>query len=179
MNDFNSLLKLIGFVLVLLLVICVTWTFIQYNRAITLRNKLTQSFSSVDVYLKKRYDLIPNLVKISTAHAQFESQTLERLSELRNLIIDSSTQTVLLENDAQVSKLVLSMIARNEAYPELKAHESYVQLAGELIDVEDNIAAGRRAYNSNVQRYNTLIESFPFSAIAPLFSFKQADFFKL
>ncbi len=179
MNVLNSLLELISFVLVLILIVCAAWTFIQYNRAITLRNKVAQSFSSVDVYLQKRYDLIPNLVKISQAHAQFESQTLERLIELRNLIIDSSVQTVLLENDAQVSKLVLSMIARIEAYPELKAHKSYVQLAEALINIEDNIAAGRRAYNSNVQRYNTLIESFPFSVIAPLFSFKQADFFKM
>ena len=179
MDALNSLLKLISFTLVLLLIVCATWTLIQYNRAITLRNKVAQSFSSVDVYLKKRYDLIPNLVKISQAHAQFESQTLEKLSELRNLIIDSSTQKVLLENDAQVSKLVLSIIARIEAYPELKAHKSYTQLADTLIDIEDNIAAGRRAYNSNVQRYNTLIESFPFSLIAPLLSFKQAEFFKL
>ncbi len=179
MDVFNSLIELISFVLVLLLILCVTWTLLQYNRAITLGNKVTQSFSSVDVYLKKRYDLIPNLLKISQAHAQFESQTLEKLAELRNLIIDSSTQTVLLENDAQVSKLVLTMISQIEAYPELKAHESFTQLADTLIDIEDNIAAGRRAYNSNVQRYNTLIESFPFSLLAPLLSFKQAEFFKL
>lgn len=149
--------------LLLLVVIVVLWAIGTANRLVRLRMLCRESWAQVDVVLKRRYDLIPNLVETCKAYAAFERDTLDRVIQARNAAMHANGQPA--AENAMVTS-VNRLFARAEAYPDLKANQSYLMLQQELANTEDRIAAARRFYNANVRDFNTAISQFPTSLLA-------------
>ena len=154
---------------------------VSYNRFVSQRNLVAESWSHVDVELQRRHDLIPNLVATVKGYAAHEQQTLSAVTEAR--IAAEQAKSADLDTRAtaenQLTKAVGSLVAVAENYPDLKASTNYLQLQNELVDTEDRIAAGRRFYNANVRAINTRVEAFPSSLIAGWFHFSKATYFPL
>ena len=166
----------LGFVVVILLI----WVMLTYNRFVGLRQHLLDSWSGIDVELKRRYDLIPNLVSTVKGYARHESEVIERVVAARTTAVASTGSPGSQAGDEQrlVSNLG-RMMALAENYPDLKADRQFQNLQEELVNTEDRLAAARRFYNGNVRTLNSLFESFPTSLVARLGSFDPADFFEL
>ena len=153
---------------------------LSYNRFVRQRQLIDNSWSNVDTELKRRYDLIPNLVNTVKGYAAHERETLEAVIEARNTAVATTGSAG--EQAASENVLVgalQSLLALREAYPDLKANEHFAELQHELIVTEDRIQAARRFYNANVRDYNTRVESFPSSIIAGLGHFTKADWFEV
>ncbi len=151
-----------------------------YNRLITLRQTLKDSWSGVDVELKRRYDLIPNLVNTVKGYASHERETLERVIQARNAAMANHGSAESQAKDENVLAGALrSVFALAEAYPQLKADTQFSALQAELSNTEDRIAAARRFYNGNVRALNQLVRQFPSNIIAGMFSFETATYFEL
>src|ERR1700688_3513825 len=146
-----------------------------YNGLVALRQRVNQSFADIDVQLKQRHDLIPNLVETVKGYAAHERGTLDEVVKARNSAI--SAQGPAPEN--QLSGALGRLIALSEAYPDLKANANFQQLAGELSDLENKIAASRRFFNNAAQEYNTGIQQMPVALFAGMFGFNRKDFFDL
>jgi LemA protein len=173
-------------VLIALLVVAVPvilvllWVAGTYNRLVAVRQHLRDSWSGVDVELKRRYDLIPNLVETVKGYASHERETLEKVIQLRNQAVASTGGPAQQAKDeaALVGALrQLAVVVEN--YPQLKADGGFQQLQGQLAETEDRIASARRLYNGNAREMNTLVESFPPNIIAGLFKFEKAEFFEI
>lgn len=168
-------------VLCLLVVIVVIFLWSTYNRLILLRNRMKEAWSDIDVLLKRRYDLIPNLVEVVKGYAAHEKSTLEAVIKARNMAISASSKTI--EEQAKsenfLSGTLKSLFAVTENYPDLKANVNFLELQRELIDTENKIQSSRRFYNSNVLALNTKIEMFPSNIIANFFNFEKGQFFNL
>ncbi len=166
----------LGFVVVILLI----WVMLTYNRFVSLRQHLLDSWSGIDVELKRRYDLIPNLVSSVKGYARHESEVIERVVAARTTAVASTGSPGSQVGDEQrlVSDLG-RMLALAESYPDLKADRQFQNLQEELVNTEDRLAAARRFYNGNVRTLNSLCASFPTSLVARLGSFNPADFFEL
>ncbi|MBI1755925.1 MAG: LemA family protein [Fimbriimonas ginsengisoli] len=150
-----------------------------FNRIARLKNHLRESWADVDVALKRRYDLIPNLVETVKAYAAHEQQLLTKITEARTRAMAAPG---LVEHAQQENEMVLGLnglLARVEAYPNLKASESFQQLQMELVDTEDRIAAARRFYNANVRDFNSLLASFPSGLVAKVAGCVEAPFFEV
>ncbi|HEY4416027.1 MAG TPA: LemA family protein [Verrucomicrobiae bacterium] len=171
------ILIIVGAVVFLPLIFVVT----QYNALVGLRNYIRESWSNVDTELKRRYDLIPNLVAVVKGYAAHERETLERVTELRNRCMASNGPPV--EQAADETQFVVAvkqLLAVVENYPQLKADQNFLQLQKELVNTEDRIQAARRFYNGNVRDYRTKCETFPSNLVANLFGFKaEGDFFSV
>lgn len=175
-----------GFVFLGIVLLIVFWAVGGYNRLVTLRNRVKNAFAQIDVQLKRRYDLIPNLVETAKAYMQHERQTLEAVIAARNQAVTanakasadptnaSALQQMAVAEGALTSTLG-KLFALSEAYPDLKANENMMQLTEELTGTENRIAFSRQAYNDSVMEYNTAIEQFPSSVIANMFSFKASE----
>lgn len=150
-----------------------------YNRLIRLRNTVKSSWSDIDVQLKKRYDLVPNLVETVKGYASHERSVFEKVTEARSLAMKASTPADKAKAENMFRDTLKSLFAVAEAYPELKANANFMQLQSQLKELEDNIEYARRYYNAVVRDFNILIESFPSNIIASLFTFKQEEFFEL
>ncbi len=150
-----------------------------YNGLVRAKNRVKEAWSDIDVQLKRRYDLIPNLVETVKGYAAHEQGVLESVIKARSAAM--SAQTVKEHGEAEnvLSGALKSLFALSEAYPQLRAVESFAKLQDELSDTENKIQASRRFYNSNVLILNTKIEQFPTNIIASMFGFKQAEFFQL
>ena len=151
-----------------------------YNRLVTLRTHMRESWADIDVEMKRRYDLIPNLVETVRGYASHEQSVLEEVTKLRNQAADSTgspTQQGVDEAALQIG--VGRLFAVAEAYPDLKADTQFLALQRELANTEDRIAASRRFYNANVRDLNELRQSFPSNFVASMFGFEEADFFTL
>lgn len=169
--------------LVLLLVLIVvvpliTWAVI-YNQFIKYKNKVAESLSLVDVQLKLRFDLVPNLVEVVKGYAKHESETLQKIVELRNKANSAIDEKEKIELSNELVSEMRNMFVIVEAYPQLKANEVYLKLMNELSEVEDRISASRRFYNSNVNAFNNLTETFPSNLIAKMYGFKKQDLFRV
>ncbi|MHC4846589.1 MAG: LemA family protein [Planctomycetota bacterium] len=163
--------------LVLLLLV---WGIAHYNRFVRLRNHIRESWSDIDVELKRRYELIPNLVATVKGYAKHERDVLESLMELRGRALASTGEAESQARDESAMLLGLkSVFALAEGYPDLKADRNFLALQDELALTEDRIAASRRFYNANVRDMNQLCEMFPSSVIANLFGFERASYFEL
>ncbi|EGF32438.1 LemA [Oxalobacteraceae bacterium IMCC9480] len=162
------------------------WAVGAYNRLVSLRNRFKNAFSQIDVQLKRRYDLIPNLVETAKAYMKHESQTLEAVILARNQAVAANTQAA--ADPASVSAIqqmasaegalgasLGKLFAVSEAYPELKANQNMMQLTEELTSTENRIAFARQAYNDEVMGYNTALEQFPGSVIAGMAAFKAGE----
>ncbi|MFS0786128.1 LemA family protein [Shouchella sp. 1P09AA] len=166
-----TIIILIGIVAVIALV----WI-VSYNSLVKHRNWVEESWAQIDVQLKRRYDLIPNLVETVKGYAKHEQETLTQVIEKRNKIAEpNASRNERIEEDAELNGLLRQLFALSESYPELKANENFLHLQEELSGTENKIAYARQAYNSMVMRYNTKIESFPQNIIASVHSFTRND----
>ena len=166
-----------GWVVLGVIVVVVFWAITIYNGLIALRQRVNQSFADIDVQLKQRHDLIPNLVETVKGYAAHERGTLEAVVQARNAAMAAPgvEQKVAAEN--VLSGALKSLFALSESYPDLKANQNFQQLQAELSDIENKLAASRRFFNNAVQEYNTGIQQFPAALFAGVFGFSQREFF--
>ena len=156
------------------------WAMVQYNSLVSLRNYIRESWSNVDTELKRRYDLIPNLVATVKGYAAHEREVLERVTELRNrCAANNGPVGEQARDENQLVAALKQMFVVVENYPQLKADQHFVKLQQELINTEDRIQAARRFYNGNVRDYRNKCETFPSAIIASMFSFKPEEFFSV
>ncbi len=174
----------IAWIIIALLVVIVFWVISAYNALVTIKNRVEEAWSDIDVQLKRRYDLIPNLVETVKGYASHESGTLEKVVAARNAAMQthnakgaSMQEQVAAEN--MLSSTLKSIFALAEAYPDLKANTNFAKLQDELSDTENKIQASRRFYNGNVRDLNTRIETFPSNLIAGMFNFAKREFFEV
>jgi len=166
-------------IIIIILAIIIIWFVASYNGFITLRNRAKEAWADIEVQLKRRYDLIPNLVSTVKGYASHESQAFEKVSQARSQAMQASTPAQKGEAENQLSGTLKSLFAISEAYPELKANTNFLELQRELSDTENKIQASRRFYNGQVRDLNTKIEHFPGTIVAGMFHFAKMDFFDL
>jgi LemA protein len=159
--------------------IAVAGVVIIYNKLVRLRNTTQASWSDIDVQLKKRYDLVPNLVETVKGYASHERTVLERVTTARSQAMQASSPEEKASAENMLGATLKSLFAVAEAYPDLKANANFIQLQSQLKDLEDNLEYARRYYNAVVRDYNTLTESFPSNLIASQFGFHKREFFEL
>ena len=150
-----------------------------YNGLVGMRQRVNQSFADIDVQLKQRHDLIPNLVETVKGYAAHERGTLEAVVQARNAAMTATSTADKAAAENMLSGALRQMFALSEAYPNLKANENFQQLQAELTDIENKIAASRRFFNNAVQEYNTGIQQFPAALLAGPFGFTPKEFFDL
>ncbi len=150
-----------------------------YNSMVSLRNKVDNSWHQIDVQLRKRYDLIPNLVETVKGYAAHEKETLEKVISARKLGIDAKTVTDQAKAENMISDTLKSLFAVSERYPNLKADTHFSRLMEQLNGIESNIAYARQFYNDMVMRFNTRIQTFPGNIFAKMFSFTKKDYFEI
>lgn len=165
--------------LYIIIVAIVLWIIWMYNKFIRLRNRTNEAWADIDVQLKRRYDLIPNLVNSVKGYAKHEAETLQKVTEARTQAMNAGTIGEQGKAENMLTGALKSLFAVSESYPDLKANQNFLQLQNELSDTENKIQAARRFYNGNVRDINTAIESFPNSMIANTFRFGKHDFFEL
>jgi len=166
-------------VILVVLAIIILWPVGTYNRLITLRNRAKEAWSDIDVQLKRRYNLIPNLVETVKGYAAHERELFEKVTEARTRAMGAQTPKEKGEAENILSGTLKTLFAVAENYPQLRASENFLELQRELTDTEDKIQAARRFYNGNVRDLNIRIESFPANIIANLFRFAKMDFFEI
>ena len=173
MNGFGLFLV----ILVVLVIFIVIYAINTYNRFVTLGNKVDESYSTMDVYLKKRYDLIPNLVETVKGYAKHESETLEKVISARNKALTSATPTEKAEAEKELSGTLSRLLAITEAYPDLKANTNFIDLQGQLTSMEGEIANSRKYYNGVVKTFNSMVDRFPSNILAGIFGFNKQPLF--
>ncbi len=160
--------------------VLIVWAVFSYNRFVSMVNRAQEAWADIEVQLKRRYDLIPNLVNTVKGYATHESSAFENVTKARTAAMNSSGPT---DEHAQAENMLSgalkSIFALSEAYPDLKANQNFMELQRELSDTENKIQAARRFYNANARDLNTGLESFPGNLIAGMFSFKKVSFFDL
>src|SRR5690349_587676 len=166
-----------GWIIVGILVILVLFAFAAYNRLVTLNQRVGQAFADVDVQLKQRHDLIPNLVETVKGYAAHERGTLEEVVKARNVAMTAQGPQQQAAAENMLSGALRQLFALSESYPDLKANQNFQQLQAELSDIENKIAAARRFFNNAVQEYNTGIQQFPAALFAASLGFSQRPFF--
>jgi LemA protein len=160
--------------------VVVLWAIYVFNRFVSLRNRTNEAWADIEVQLKRRYDLIPNLVNSVKGYATHESAAFENVTKARSAAMGATGPTgAHAQAENMLSGALKSLFAVAEAYPELKANQNFLALQNELSDTENKIQAARRFYNANVRDLNTAIESFPGNIVAGIFRFTQKEFFDL
>ncbi|HSG98690.1 MAG TPA: LemA family protein [candidate division Zixibacteria bacterium] len=157
----------------------VMWAVMIYNTLVRLRNTVRSSWSDIDVQLKKRYNLVPNLVETVKGYARHESSVFEKVTEARTLAMSAGAPGEQAAADNIFAGALKSLFAVAEAYPELKANDNFLNLQNQFSEIEGHIEAARRYYNAVVRDYNTQIEVFPAVIVANMFAFKAAEFYEL
>ena len=160
------------------LFICIIAVASIYNKLVALKNYVKEAFSTMDVYLKKRWDLIPNLIETAKGYMTHEKETLEKITTLRNLNYEMLKNKQKMDVNKELSLGLSTLIATAENYPELKANEHFTNLMNELSKIEDEIANSRKYYNGTVREYNTFIQMFPTCIFAAMFNFTQEEMFE-
>src|SRR6476620_2651484 len=155
----------------------VIWVIIIYNGLVAMRQRVNQAFADVDVQLKQRHDLVPNLVETVQGYAAHERGTLEAVVQARNAAMTAQGPAQMAQAENMLSGALRQLFALSEAYPDLKANQNFQQLQMELSDLENKIAAARRCFNNAVQEYNTGIQQFPAVLLAGSLGFSQKEFF--
>lgn len=166
------------YILIGIIVLLIIYILITYNSLVKSRNYVREAFSTMDVYLKKRWDLIPNLVEVVKAYAKHEQETFNQITSLRTNAYDSMSMEKKLNINEQVTQGVSKIMAISENYPELKASENFLELSRELTSIEDEIANSRKYYNGTVRIFNNKTQMFPSNIVASIFGFKQANMFE-
>ena len=150
-----------------------------YNKLVNARNKTDNQFSQIDIQLKRRADLIPNLVETVKGYAKHEEGTLKEVIEARNQAVNANSINDKIDANNKLTSALGKLFALSESYPDLKANENFVHLQEELTDTEDKITYARQFYNDSAMNFNNLIEMFPSSIVASIFHFKKFEFFKV
>jgi len=166
-------------IILIILAVLVIWFIALYNGFIRLVNRAKEAWADIDVQLKRRYDLIPNLVNTVKGYAGHEKKVFEEVTSARALALGAKSVGEKEKADNLLTAALKSVFAVAEAYPDLKANQNFLELQRELADTENKIQAARRFYNVNVRDLNTKIDSFPNNIIARLFKFEKMEFFEL
>jgi LemA protein len=161
------------------IVVFVLWAVMVYNGLISMRQRVNQAFADIDVQLKQRHDLVPNLVETVKGYAAHERGTLDEVVKARNAAVSAQGPAQQAAAENMLSGALRQLFALSESYPDLKASANFQQLQAELSDLENKIAASRRFFNNAVQEYNTGIQRFPAALFAGAFGFSQKDYFDL
>ncbi len=169
----------ISYIILGILAVLVGWVIAVYNGLIKFRNRVREAWSDIEVQLKRRYDLIPNLVNTVKGYATHESSAFEKVTEARAKAMQASSIGDHASAEKVLGQAVTGLFGIAEAYPDLKANTNFLELQRELSDTENKIQAARRFYNGVVRDFNTKVQSVPSNIIAKLFSFKDAEFFDL
>ena len=164
-------------VIILLGLSIIVW--VIYNRLVALKNNREQAFADIDVQLKQRFDLIPNLVETVKWYAKHEKELFENVTKARTSFMNAQTVEDKMQANNMLTSTLKSLFAVAENYPNLKANENFMQLQMELSDIENKIAAARRFFNATTKEYNTYVESFPVNIIASIFWFQKAQMFEI
>ena len=169
---------IVGIVIAVIVVLIILWFVSTYNGLIRKRNTCEEAFSTMDVYLKKRFDLIPNLVSTVKGYAKHESETLEKVIAARN---SGATQTVeeRMEDENQITGALRQIFALSENYPDLKANQNFLDLQGQLKSIEADIANARKYYNGAVKAFNNACEQVPSNIVANMFHFERKPMFEV
>lgn len=156
----------------------VIYVLVTYNVFVKMKNRVDESFSTMDVYLKKRWDLIPNIVETVKGYAKHEKSTLSDVIKLRNGAYDNMSSDEKIKANQQLSKGITKIMALAEQYPDLKANENFKDLSTQLTKIEDEIANSRKYYNGVIRIYNNKVEMFPSNIFARLFGYKSKSMFE-
>ena len=166
-------------ILLVVIVLLVLWVIGTYNSLISLKNKVKNQWSQIDIQLKRRFDLIPNLVETIKGYTKHESETLEKVIQARNTYLSAGTPEEKMKASGELSKVMSKLFALSEAYPDLKANTNFIDMQNTLKDTEDKISYARSFYNNSAMKYNTKIESFPTNILANIFGFKTNAYFEI
>jgi LemA protein len=161
------------------IVVLVLWAISIYNGLISMRQRVNEAFADIDVQLRQRHDLVPNLVETVKGYAAHERGTLDEVVKARNVAVAAQGPAQQAAAENMLSGALRQLFALSEAYPDLKANASFQQLQAELTDIENKIAAARRFFNNSVQEYNTAIQRFPAAVFASALGFAPKEFFDL
>jgi LemA protein len=171
----------VGIVLIVLLVLVVVlgiYLVVTYNGLVSLKNRIENAWAQIDVQLKRRYDLIPNLVETVKGYAAHERETLDAVIQARNAGMNAEGPHDQAQAENMLTGALKSLFALSEAYPDLKANQNFAQLQEELTGTEGRIAYARQFYNDTVYRYNTKVQSFPSNVLANMFRFSEREYFQ-
>lgn len=169
---------MILYVVIAIIAVLVIYLIVQYNAFVKANNIVKEAFSTMDVYLKKRWDLIPNIVEVVKGYAKHEKETFNQITSLRTNSYDSIPMDKKINVNEQLGHGITKIMAIAENYPELKANENFAKLSAELTKIEDEIANSRKYYNGAVRKLNNEIQMFPGNIVAGVFGFKQANMFE-
>ena len=167
------------YIIIAVLVLLVIWYFSTYNSLISLRNRKDDQFSQIDVQLKRRADLIPNLVETVKGYAKHESKTLEDVIKARNTYTTAHTVDEKVKASGEITNALNKLFALSESYPDLKANTNFMSLQNDLKDTEDKISMARQFYNDTVLTYNNKVERIPSNIVANISGFKKGEFFQI
>ncbi|MDR1796911.1 MAG: LemA family protein [Clostridiales Family XIII bacterium] len=169
-----------GIIIIIIIVVVIALLFVGgYNGLVRLRNRVEEAFSTMDVFMKKRFDLVPNLVETVKGYAKHESATLDKVVQARSMIQSAGTPEQRMQGESALTQTLRSLFAVAEGYPELKASANFMSLQNDLSGIEDEIAQSRKYYNAIVREYNTMTETFPSLIAARLFGFARKPLFEL
>lgn len=172
-------METIGLVILGIVVVIAIWVIAKYNQMVGLRNRIENAWSQIDVQLKRRYDLIPNLVETVKGYATHEKEVFENVTKARSAMMNAQGTQAQGEAQNMITDALKSLFAVAEAYPLLKANENFMMLQEELSGTESKIAYSRQFFNDQVMLFNTLIQTFPSSIIAGMFGFTQHEYFPM
>jgi len=168
----------VAYILIGIVVLLVVYFVATYNGFVVLKTRIQEAFSGIDVQLKRRADLIPNLVETVKGYAKHEKSVFENVTKARSALMSAQSMQDKADANNQLTNALKSLFAVAEAYPQLRASENFQDLQKQLEDTEDKVAYSRQFYNSNVLEFNAKVQVFPSSIIANMFGFKQYDFFQ-
>lgn len=166
------------YIIIGLIVIILVYVFITYNGLVKSSNFVKEAFSTMDVYLKKRWDLIPNLVEVVKGYAKHEKETIEKITALRTTAYETMSMDKKINVNEQLTQDLSRIMAISENYPDLKASQNFIELSHDLTKIEDEIANSRKYYNGTVRIFNNKIQMFPSNIVANLFGFHTANMFE-
>ena len=166
-----------GWIILIVVVLIIVWIISIYNGLVTARQKVENAWSQIDVQLQRRFDLIPNFVETVKGYMTHESETFEKIAQLRTSWANSSSVGEKAKLDGELSGALKTIMAVSENYPDLKANQNFADLSEELRNTENKISFSRQFYNDSVTMYNTKLEVFPSNIIAGMFNFKQKELF--
>ena len=170
---------MVGWIVLGVLVLAALWAVAIFNRLVKNRNLVMEGWSGIDVQLKRRYDLIPNLVETVKGYAKHEAGTLEKVVEMRNQAGQARTAAEKAPLETALTGMLRQVFALAEAYPDLKANQNFLDLQGRLTEIEEQIQFARRYYNGAARDMNILVQSFPSNIVANAFGFHPADYFEI
>ena len=169
---------MIGYIILAVVVIIIIYGLSMFNKLVRLNNKVKEAFSTMDVYLKKRWDLIPNLVETVKGYAKHEEKTLENVIKLRNSAYENMSNDEKIKTNQELSAGIHQIMAIAESYPDLKANDNFRDLSNQLTQIEDDIANSRKYYNGTVRSFNDTVEMFPGNLFAKIFGYKSKPMFE-